>query len=113
MAETVTITPIAGYNTDGDPLSNGTPFTVPAMEVAPGNTLLRYGIGGDLDTVDFTIYLPLRVRVADAIVVTSGALTDDFWITVRGKQCRGRAQEWSSGGRGGVAVLAHSATGKS
>lgn len=113
MSELVTITPIAGFDSNGDPLSNGAPFMLPVLEVAPGNTLQRFGVGGDLDVVDFTVFLPLRVRVADAFVATAAALTEDFWIEVRDRKCRGRLQEWNSGGRGGVAVLAHSATGKS
>jgi hypothetical protein len=112
MAETVTITPAGGRDSDGDPVEDGTPFDVRAMEVAPGNTLLRFGIGGDLDTVDFTVFLPLRIRDGEEYVSTTEKMTEDFWIHVRGRDCRGRAQEWNSGGRGGIAVLAHSATGK-
>jgi hypothetical protein len=112
MAETVTIQPIAGRDSNGDPLEAGDPFGVRAMAIAPGNTLLRFGLGGDLETVDFTVFLPLRVRDGESYVATVSKLTEDFWITVRDKRCRGRAQEWSSGGRGGIAVLAHSATGK-
>ncbi|MGV0793023.1 hypothetical protein [Mycolicibacterium sp. XJ1819] len=114
MAETVTITPAGGRDSDGDPVADGAPFDVRAWEVAPGNTMERYGIGGDLDVVDFTVFLPLRIRDTDAggYVSTVSKLTEEFWITVRERQCRGRAQEWESGGRGGVVVLAHSATGK-
>lgn len=113
MAETVTITPIGGTNTDGDPAADGTAFDVRALEIAPGNTLQRFGVGGDLDTVDYTVFLPLRMRDGETYVATSSKLTEDFSILVRGRKCLGRAQEWASGGRGGVAVLAHSAAGKS
>lgn len=114
MTEQVTITPVGGRNSDGDPTADGTPFTLTALEVAPGNTLLRYGIGGDLDTVEFTVFLPLRYRTAvDTYQPVAAALADDFTITVRNRVCKGRVQEWNSGGRGGVVVLAHSATGRS
>lgn len=112
MAEQVTVTPIAGRSAKGDPGPAGTPFDVQALDVAPGNTMLRFGIGGDLKTVDFTVYLPLRIRIGADYFRTVEKLTDDFWITVRGRRYNGRHQEWSSGGRGVVAVLAHSATGK-
>lgn len=114
MSETVRIIPQGGRNSDGDPLPAGTPFDLVAWEIAPGNTLLRYGIGGDLDSVDFTAFLPLRCRVAvDADWQTTvSALTDDFRILVRGRDCFGRVQEWNSSGQGGVVVLCHSARGK-
>lgn len=113
MPETVTITPLGGRDSDGDPVDNGEPFEVRALEVAPGNTLRRFGIGGDLDAVDFTVFLPLRVRQDEGYVATVDRLPKDFSIRVRGRDCLGRAQVWDSGGRGGIAVLAHSATGKS
>lgn len=112
MAETVTIVPNAGRNSDGDPVEPGAAFDILALEVAPGNTLQRFGVGGDLDTVDFTVFLPLRVRDGESYVSTSSKLGEDFFIRVRNRNCVGRAQEWVSGGRGGIAVLAHSATGK-
>lgn len=112
MAEQVTITPTGKRTAKGDPGTPGTPFDVLALEVAPGNTMLRFGVGGDLDTVDFTVYLPLRIRIGPDYFRTVEKLTDDFAIDVRGRRYLGRHQEWSSGGRGVVAVLAHSATGK-
>lgn len=116
MTERVTITPLGGLNTNGDPRSDGTPFDLVAWEVAPGNTLLQYGIGGDLDTVEFTVFLPLRIRAqvgADWLwQPVIDKLTDSFAVDVRGRHCIGRAQEWNSGGRGGLAILCHSATGK-
>jgi hypothetical protein len=103
MIETVTVTPNNGLDGDGNPVAAGAPVTVSTLAVAPGNTVLQYGIGGDLDDVVFTVYLELGSAVAD----------DDV-ITVRGKQCRARVQEWISPwtGRGGLAVLARSTTGR-
>lgn len=114
MTELVTITPDAGLDAKGNPQPGGTPFEVSALEVAPGNTLLAYGIGGDLDSVEFTVYLPLRIRMGDPAVWTAvdEAATQNFSILVRGRYCRGRVQRWESGGRGGIAVLCTSATGK-
>jgi len=116
MPEIVTVTPGGGRDAKGNPVPAGTPFEVMALEVAPGNMLVRYGVGGDLSTVEFTVFLPLRMRAADPVdgyVATVDRLTDAFSIEVRGRVCRGRAQVWDSGGRGGIAVLAYSATGKS
>ena len=114
MTEQVTITPMGGQNADGDPLPDGASFAVTAFEVAPGNTLLEFGIGGDLDSVDFTAYLPLRFRdVGGFWSPLADRLAAPFRVDVRGRSCIGRAQEWNSGGRGGIAVLCHSATGKS
>lgn len=114
MTELVTITPDAGLDAKGNPTPGGTPLTLTPLEVAPGNTALAYGIGGDLDSVEFTVYLPLRARIGDppAWTAVDEAATQNFSILVRGRYCRGRAQRWESGGRGGVVVLAHSATGK-
>lgn len=112
MRELVTIRPDAGRDSDGDPLADGAPFDVRALEVAPGNTLRAPRTGGDLDSADFTVFLPLRIRAGDTYVVTSTACTENFSIVVRGRTCRGRLQEWKSGGRGGCAVLALSRSGK-
>lgn len=116
MTELVTITPLGGGDSDGNPRPAGTPFQLAALEVAPGNTLLRYGIGGDLDTVEFTVFLPLRVRaqVGPNWIWQSveTKLTKSFAVDVRGRRCTGRAQVWNSGGQGGIAVLCLSATGK-
>ena len=121
MNEQVTITPQAGHDSNGDPLPAGTPFDLAGL-VAPGNTLRAAGIGGDLDEADFTVYLPLRHRrpastpgewewvpVIDLLTGPTG----EFTIQVRDRVCDGRAQLWNGGGgRGGVVVLATSATGK-
>lgn len=103
MAETITVTPQSGYDSDGNPLPAGDPVTLTTLGIAPGNTVLTYGIGGDLDDVQFTVYLEL-----------GSAIADDDQITVRGKDCRARVQEWRSPwtNRGGLAVLARSTTGK-
>jgi len=115
VSELVTITPQAEPNTDGDPQPAGIPFDLFALEVAPGNTVRRFGVGGDLDSVEFTVFLPLRRRIPETsdYQSTAEALTDNFRIMVRDRDCVGRAQVWSSGGRGGVVVLCHSARGKS
>jgi hypothetical protein len=113
VTETVTITPDTGFDGKGNPKPGGTPFTVPALEIAPGNTQLAYGVGGDLDKVEFTVFLPLRMREADGWVSVAEKATDNFSVEVRERFCRGRAQVWQSGGRGGVVVLCHSATGRS
>jgi hypothetical protein len=93
-----------------NPLPAGTPFAVDAL-VAPGNTAVEPGADGDLDTVSFTAYLPLRVKRNGAWVRTVTVLTDNFTILVRGQVCVGRAKEWEQAGRGGVEVLAFAATG--
>jgi hypothetical protein len=83
-----------------DPDSAGTELT--ALEVAPGNSLVEYGIGTDLDEVAFTVYFELGTEIHD----------DDL-LEVRGRQCRARVALWDSAGLGGLAVLAQSATGAS
>lgn len=103
MSEQVTITPRTGRDRKGDPRPAGAAYPLTALEVVPGNTLIRYGIGADLDTVAFTVYLPLR---------DESRIENDFGITVRGLECRARVQVWKSGGRGVVAVLASSTTGE-
>lgn len=102
MAETVTVTPTGGdrYNSDGDPIAPGEPVTLVPIEVAPGNSLLTYGIGGDLDDVQFTVYLELGSPIANNDI-----------IEVRGRECRARVALWDSSGYGGLAVLARSTTG--
>ncbi|MFV8234070.1 hypothetical protein D2E98_13380 [Mycobacteroides abscessus] len=114
MTEWVTVTPLGGKDPiTGDQLPDGAPLRLMAYEVAPGNTLLRFGVGGDLDSVEFTTYLPLRHRGADGAWEPSAAvLSKPFRIEVRDRNCLGRMQEWNSRGRGGIAVLCHSGTGK-
>lgn len=110
MTETVTITPQGGFDANNDPVADATPFTVTGY-VAPGNTTLKPGAEGDLDQVEFTVYLPLKIKRSYRWVRTATALTDNFHITVRGQTCLGRAQEWDQCGRGGVVVLATADTG--
>lgn len=102
MTETVTVTPSGGdsYDSDGNPIAGGDPIALEALEIAPGNSLLSFGIGGDLDDVAFTVYLELGTPIVD-----------DDTIEVRGKQCRARVGLWDSTGLGGLAVLARSVTG--
>lgn len=105
MSETVTVTPTGGgLDSDGNPVTAGSPVVLPTLAIAPGNTLLTWGVGGDLDDVEFTVYM-----------VLGSAVSDDDQITVRGKQCRARVQEWRSPrtNRGGLAVLARAVAGKS
>lgn len=118
MTEQVTITPQPGHDSNGDQLAAGTPFGLSGL-VAPGNTLRTAGIGGDLDEAEFTVYLPLRSRRESATpgvwewVPVIDQLGAEFTITIRDRVCEGRAQLWDGGGgRGGVVVLATSATGK-
>ena len=103
MAETVTvIAGSGGYDSDGNPLPAGAPVEIRTLGVAPGNTMLKLGVGGDLDDVQYTVYMPLGSPV-----------NNDDTIMVRGKACRARVSEWVSPwtARGGMAVLARAVTG--
>lgn len=106
MTETVTVTPQAGFDADGDPIPAGDPVTLTPLQIAPGNTAQLFTTDGMLDTADFTVYLALR---------DEGAVSDDDQITVRGRLCRARVQVWKSPRSqfGGVVVLCKSATGRS
>jgi hypothetical protein len=104
MSETVTVTPRFDNDLNGDPVADGVPYTLTARAVAPGNTMISYGAGGDLDDVEFTVFLPL-----------GSVISNGYKITVRGRDCVARVQVWDSAwntGRGGVIVLAKSTTGK-
>lgn len=105
MSETITVTPKGATNTDGDPTSDGTPVVLTPIAIAPGNTSRSFDAGGDLEQVDFTIYL----RLSD-----ESRIADDDIVLVRGRHCRARVRTWRSPrtGRGGLEVLATSATGK-
>ena len=83
MTEQVTVTPLAGLNSDGDPIPGGTPVVLNAIFVAPGNTSLRLTESGDVDSAEFTVYLPIDAPIHD----------DDL-ITVRDKPCFARVREW-------------------
>lgn len=112
MTETVTVTPASGVDSDGNPAAAGDPVTLTALEVAPGNQLVRYGAGGDLTGVEFTVYLPLRVQYEGAWTPIEDLVRTGDEITVRGRRCIALVSVWRSRGRGGAAVLARSATGK-
>lgn len=101
--ETVTVTPTFGSDSDGDPVADGTPFDAEAL-VAPGNTSFGYGVQGDLDTAEFTLYLPIGT-----------AVKDDDRIEVRGRVCTARVKEWHSmrTNRANLEVLCVSKTGAS
>lgn len=103
MSETVTITPRTGRDSRGDLPADGTPFDLRANEVAPGNTARRFGVGADLSTVAFTVFLPLRDK---------GRVLDGYQIRVRETDLAARVQVWESGGRGALIVLAYVATGE-
>jgi hypothetical protein len=102
MSEVVVLTPSNQdrYDSDGNPVAGGDPVTLHPLEIAPGNTLLTYGIGGDLDDVAFTVFFELGTPIVD-----------DDELEVRGKHCRARVGLWDSTGLGGLAVLARSTTG--
>ncbi|MDD7812621.1 hypothetical protein PP713_08640 [Mycobacterium sp. CSUR Q5927] len=114
MAETVTVTPRPGQlDANNDPLPAGEPITLTPLLIAPGNTVLKYGVGGDLDDVQFTVYLPLQVRRGNNLVPIETLVADDDQITVRGRECMARVKVWRSPqrGLGGAVVLARAATG--
>lgn len=110
MSETVTVTPM-GMDANGDPVI-GDPVVLSAWEITPGNGLVSFGSGGDLTDVEFTVYLPLRVQSGGSWVDTATLIDDGDELTVRGRNCVATVQVWRSGGRGGVAVLARSRSGK-
>lgn len=115
MSETVTVTPMAGNDSDGDPVTPGEQVTLTPLEIAPGNMAIKYGKGGDLTDVEFTVFLPLRVSTAAGWVDTDTLISDGNEITVRGRRCVALVEVWRSqrgSGRGGVVVLARSRTGK-
>lgn len=115
MIETVTVTPQSDHNSDGDPVAPGDPIQLRALEIAPGNLLINYGMGGDLVDVQFTVFLPLRSRTdIDTWTATETLVKTGDLITVRDKPCVALVQVWkaSRGNRGGIAVLARSRTGK-
>lgn len=115
MSETVTITPTVGNDSDGDPVTQDADITLTPLEIEPGNMLRRYGKGGDLTDVEFTVFLPLRVRTADGWAGIETLVHDGDEITVRGRRCTALVEIWRSGrgsARGGAAVLARSRSGK-
>jgi len=115
MSETVTVTALSGYDSDGDPATAGEVITLRALEIEPGNMLIKYGRGGDLTDVEFTVFLPLHVRTADGFAAIETLIRDGDEISVRGRSCTALVEIWRSGrggSRGGAAVLARSRSGK-
>ena len=116
LAETVTVTPLFGMDDDGDPVPPGLPIVLTPRVIAPGNTSLTFGRGGDQDTVEFTVYFDLRSYRPDtnAWVTTADVISDDYRIRVRDSDCLARVRVWRSprSSLGGVEVLCRSVTGK-
>jgi len=115
VSETVSVIPTVGNDSNGDPVTQSAPITLTPLEISPGNTAIRYGFGGDLTDVEFTIYLPLRVRTAvDTWTATENLVHTGDEIDIRGRRCVATVQAWRSqrSARGGVAVLARSTSGK-
>jgi hypothetical protein len=115
VSETVSVIPTVGNDDNGDPVAQSDPITLTPLEISPGNTAIRYGFGGDLTDVEFTLYLPLRVRTdVDTWTATDELVRTGDEIDIRGRRCVATVQVWRSqrSGRGGVAVLARSLTGK-
>jgi len=116
VTEPVTITTTVGNDSNGDPVAQTQSITLTPLEIAPGNMLRKYGTGGDLTDVEFTVYFPLRVRTAiDTYNHINDVIRNGDEIVVRGKTCTAMVELWQSGrggSRGGVAVLARSRTGK-
>ncbi|QFG10029.1 head-to-tail stopper [Mycobacterium phage IdentityCrisis] len=101
---------------DDNPLPSGAPVVLTPLRIAPGNTALSFGEGGDQDAVEFTVYFGLTTRRADTntVVATTDVVADNYGIRVRGRNCLARVRVWHSprSGRGGVEVLCRSVTGK-
>lgn len=93
VGETVTVTPQSGFNDDGDPIASGQPVTLEAILVTPGNTSSRVNDQGELDSVEFTVYLPF-----------GSPISDDDLIVVREKPCWARVQEWRDPWPGAVSL---------
>ena len=94
-SEPVTVTPAGGLDSDGNPISDGTPVVIDAITVAPGNTTGQFTESGGLDSTEFTVYLPIGSPV-----------NDDDLIEVRGRHCLARVQEWRDPWPGDLAVEA-------
>jgi hypothetical protein len=115
VTETVTVTQLVGNDSDGDPIAAEEPITLTPLEIAPGNMMIKYGTGGDLTDVEFTVYLPLRVNTGEGYTDTDTVVRTGDDIEVRGRRCTAMVSVWRSqrgGDRGGVAVLARSRSGK-
>jgi hypothetical protein len=104
MSESVVVTPRFERDDDGNPVADGTPVTLEAFAVAPGNSTITYTDAGDVDNVAFTVFFQAPVAVKDGDL-----------ITVREKDCNARIQLWENPyhPHGGFVVLAESITGAS
>lgn len=106
MSEFVTVYPTTGNDSNGDPVSSGPPRVIKPLEIAPGNAVIKWGVGGDLQNIEFTVFLELKHE--------KNIKTGDE-IEVRGRRCVAAVQVWRSQrspNQGGIAVLATSASGK-
>ena len=102
----VEVTPLFGNDANGDPQPAGAPVRLAVLEIAPGNAVIKYGQGGDLTDVEFSVYLPLR---------DEHKIKDGDEIVVRGRRCVATVQVWRSQrapNQGGLVVLARSRSGK-
>jgi hypothetical protein len=86
MTETISVLGAIGNDTDGDPITVDDPVTLTPLEIAPGNALMRFGKGGDLTDVEFTVYFPLRVRTGadewsevDTLIHDGDEIEAYFW----------------------------------
>lgn len=102
MPETVTVTPRSDRDDDGNPVPNGTPFTLTPFAIAPGNTTLQYNDSGNVDTAEFTLYF---------MPAPSTAVKDGDLITVRTRTCVARVRVWDWQNFGGLEILCESMTG--
>lgn len=83
MTEAVTVTPQAGRDDDGNPVTGGDPVVLEAFLVAPGNTTLQFTDSGNVDSADFTVYF-----------LQSVSINDGDLIEVRDRTCIARVQKW-------------------
>jgi hypothetical protein len=92
------------WDDDGNPTPTSADIPLQAMAIAPGDTSFTPGPGGELDTVTYTVYLPLGAPISN-----------DDTMLVRGKVCEVRVKEWISpwSGRGGLEVSCVAAAGVS
>jgi hypothetical protein len=116
VSESVTVIPARlGNDANGDPYPQGAPVALSPLEIAPGNALLRYGIGGDLIDVAFTVFFPLRVQTKAGYADAETVIRNGDEIVVRGRKCLAAVEVWRSqrsSTRGGVVVLARAVSGK-
>jgi hypothetical protein len=113
--ETVVVVPTVGNDADADPVAQGAPLVLTPWEVEPGNTAMKYGQGGDLTDIEFTVYFGLRTLSGGGYEDTASLVKDGDEIHIRGRRCTAMVQIWTSqrSRLGGVVVLARSRSGKS